>query len=522
MAKKTIAKLTTVVLLLLLAVGAFVTGNRYLSRIGAEPRSVTVHRLDGAAVIARMGNRISAYPGMHLESNDIVMVTSGVGLEIVFDGRHSLYAETGSELTLLLTEEKDQESTQIKLEKGSVLFSINPTENQESSFRVETPILSALAKGTVFSVSAGKQGELRNTDLIVLEGCVAAEGISKAMAAQEIYAGSVLRLTVDDAGFASWQEAGATVELLSDRQLEQLEQISGEQRRLCFSAEELQSEREERHAVETGGSRLETEPSATLFPTPTLTPEPTRIPTPTLPPTPAATRIPTPTLTPGPSVTTTPTVTVTPAVSATPSATSAPVMPATPQLTPTSTPLPTMPPSPSASPTPAQRVDGGMGGTLAALIGQTPVVDRDDDSCTYYEFAEQLLTAAEPVMVKKELAEEEVLTRLAFQLILSGVDMNSLDINAPITRREAALLVYYAAQVVGYPPAGQTVTDAVQYVDDIASLTLTERKAVGYLYQEGYLGGYLVPGQSFSPASPLLPQEADSWILTSRESWLEE
>lgn len=163
-----------------------------------------------------------------------------------------------------------------------------------------------------------------------------------------------------------------------------------------------------------------------------------------------------------------------------------------------------------------------MGGTLAALIGQTPVVDRDDDICTYYEFAEQLLAAAEPVMVKKGLATEEVLTRLAFQLILSGVDMNSLDINAPITRREAALLVYYAAQVVGYPPAGQTVADAVQYVEDIASLTLTERKAVGYLYQEGYLGGYLVPGQSFFPASPLQPQEAASWILTSRESWLEE
>lgn len=512
MAKKTIAKLATAVLLLLLAAGAFATGNWYLSRLTAEPRSVTIRQLDGAAVIARMGDRISAYPGMHLESNDTVMVTSGSGVEIVLDGRHSLYAEVGSELTLLLTEEKDKEGTQIKLERGSVLFSINPQENGETSFRVETPILSALAKGTVFSLSVEEQGELRTTGLAVLEGCVAAEGISKAMAAQEIYAGAFLKLTVDEEGFASWQESGITLELFSDRQLEQLEQLSGEQRRLCFSVEEIQMEKEGRHAVEAGSTKVEPAPSATLFPTPTASPTPT--------PAPTVTPLPTPTLSPLPSAPATPSVTGTPTVPATPSATGTPTVPATPSVT--GMPSVTAAPSPSAAPTPVQRAGDGMGGTLAALIGQTPVVNRDDDICTYYEFAEQLLAAAEPVMEKKGLAAEEVLTRLAFQLILSGVDMNSLDINAPIARREAALLVYYAAQVVGYSPAKQTVTDAAQYVGDIAQLTLTERKAVGYLYQEGYLAGYLVSGQSFSPESALLPQEADSWILTSKESWLEE
>lgn len=506
-----------------------------------EPRNVTIKQLGGSAIVERLNNRISMYEGMKLKSNDIVYVTRGTGVTIDLDEKHSLFAEAGSEFAIILTEDKRDDSTQVRIERGSVLFSINKSDEADVKFSVDTSTLNMevkVAEGAekvLFYVTAEQDTDAstRVVKLSTLEGCVEITRVSEPTTVKQMKDGEAVYLSVSENGEVEWREEAVSLLSFSRDALTQLDEIISAGRLLCVSHEEVIKERESRNTLQTSSGRVE---AVLSIPTPTImltsTPTPTPTPTPTIRAT--GTPIVTPTIvatvTPSQVPTVTPIITPTPTVmltqtpkpnegtqsgNSTPRPTGRPNSTVTPQVTAT----PTVSPMEQIVP---EVKNSEMGGVLSALLGQTPVVNDKDDICTYYEFAEGILLAAEPVIQAEEKKPEEILTKFVFQLILSGVDINKIDINAPITRSEAALIIYFAAQSIGYSGSQTEIVDATSYVTDLSDSTVFEKKTIGYLYQEGYLTGFKVSGQKFSPKQTLPPATAQTWIKHSEESWLKE
>lgn len=155
----------------------------------------------------------------------------------------------------------------------------------------------------------------------------------------------------------------------------------------------------------------------------------------------------------------------------------------------------------------------------AKIFGQTPVLNRSDAYVSYFEFAYDLIAMMEPVVSARGLNMNSLLTKFVIKALFCGVDIEKLDINAPIPRRLAALCLWLAAQVLNEEGCETSAKSAGAYVTDISGCSASEKKAVAYLYESGILKGYQVSGQRFCPEDGLQTAEGNNWLLAVKQLW---
>ena len=155
----------------------------------------------------------------------------------------------------------------------------------------------------------------------------------------------------------------------------------------------------------------------------------------------------------------------------------------------------------------------------AKIFGQVPVLNRSDAYVSYFEFAYDLIAMMEPVVSARGLNMNSLLTKFVIKALFCGVDIEKLDINAPIPRRLAALCLWLAAQVLNESGCDTSSKSAGAYVTDISGCSVSERKAIAYLYESGILKGYQVKGQMFYPEAGLKTEAGNSWLLAVKQCW---
>ena len=181
---------------------------------------------------------------------------------------------------------------------------------------------------------------------------------------------------------------------------------------------------------------------------------------------------------------------------------------------------PELPPAPVSSATASEQVEKVETITYPAKIfGQVPVINRSDAYVSYFEFAYDLIAMLEPEVERRGLNMNSLLTKFALKALFCGVDIEKLDINAPIPRRLAALCLWLAAQVLGEGGSETSAKSARKYVTDIEGCSSSEKKAVAYLYEQGILKGYQVPGQSFYPDAGLQTESGTVWLSRVKQCW---
>lgn len=155
----------------------------------------------------------------------------------------------------------------------------------------------------------------------------------------------------------------------------------------------------------------------------------------------------------------------------------------------------------------------------AKIFGQVPVLNPSDSYVSYFEFAYGLIAMLEPVVQAEGLNMNALLAKFAVKALLCGVDMEKLDINAPIPRRLAALCLWLAARVLNESGCDTSSKSAEGYVTDIFGCSASEKKAIAYLYETGILKGHLKQGQKFYPSKWLTTEEGAVWIYKAEQCW---
>lgn len=155
----------------------------------------------------------------------------------------------------------------------------------------------------------------------------------------------------------------------------------------------------------------------------------------------------------------------------------------------------------------------------AKIFGQTPVVNRSDAYVSYFEFCYDLIAMMEPEVQARGLNMNALMTKFALKALFCGVDIEQLDINAPIPRRLAALCLWLAAQVLNEGGCDTSSQSAGRYVTDISSCSVSERRAIAYLYEQGVVKGYQTAGQEFYPDAGLKSETGESWLLGVKQCW---
>ena len=155
----------------------------------------------------------------------------------------------------------------------------------------------------------------------------------------------------------------------------------------------------------------------------------------------------------------------------------------------------------------------------AEIFGQTPVINHSDSYVSYFEFCYDLIARIEPKVQAKGLNMNVLLTKFALKALICGVDVEKVDINAPIPRRQAALCLHLAAQVLNEGSAETSAKSAEKYVTDISACSFSEKKAIAYLYEQGIIKGYRVPGQKFYPSEGLKTETGEEWLAAVVRCW---
>ena len=214
-----------------------------------------------------------------------------------------------------------------------------------------------------------------------------------------------------------------------------------------------------------------------------------------------------------------PAVTVSPEVAETPADVSEDKLPSLgQQWASTGENVPKLPETPAKEP--AQEAPATQTLTYPAQIfGQVPVLNRSDAYVSYFEFTYDLIAMMEPVVSARGLNMNSLLTKFVIKALFCGVDIEKLDINAPIPRRLAALCLWLAAQVLNENGCDTSSKSAGAYVTDISGCSASERKAIAYLYESGILKGYQVQGQMFYPEAGLKTEAGNSWLLAVKQCW---
>lgn len=148
------------------------------------------------------------------------------------------------------------------------------------------------------------------------------------------------------------------------------------------------------------------------------------------------------------------------------------------------------------------------------IFGQTPVVNSSDTYVTYFEFAVDLIEAAREEAGKKGLSETSMFAKFMLKALFCGMDVKNININEPISREEAALAVWIAAQVLGEEGTDTKANRAAGCASDLGGCSSSEKKAIVYLYEQGFAAG-----QSFYPEYPLQTADSAIWMEKIRQLW---
>ena len=135
------------------------------------------------------------------------------------------------------------------------------------------------------------------------------------------------------------------------------------------------------------------------------------------------------------------------------------------------------------------------------------------------ELAYDLIAMLEPEVEARGMNMNTLLTKFALKAFLCGVDIEKLDINAPIPRRLAALCLWLAAQVLNESGCDTSAKSAGGYVTDISKCSKAEKKAIAYLYEQGIVKGYQIAGQQFFPDAGLKTGTGTEWLSGAKRCW---
>jgi hypothetical protein len=221
-------------------------------------------------------------------------------------------------------------------------------------------------------------------------------------------------------------------------------------------------------------------------------------------------------ITPMPTVTPQAILTLPPVPTATPSVAST-VTP-----TATSTPLPTrtLTPTPTVMP---EEVRGEKEWDKQEVItypteifGQVPVINRTDETVTYFEFAMDLIRLLEREIRQKNLNEISLYTKFMMKALLCGIKIEELQINEPVSRRRAALAVHLAAEVMGKKGTVKNAKNITSYVTDAGGCSAAEKKAIIYLYERAVTES---GNRAFRPDVPLTEGDCSVWMKYLKAEW---
>lgn len=140
-------------------------------------RDISVFELNAAATVTRDGTALDAYQGMKLENGDDVKVGDDGYICLLLDNDKYVTLETGTEIRLHATGDAAAGKTRIELVSGAVLNELDNKLNADSSYELSTPTSVMAVRGTVFRTALTTKGEAANTELIVLDGQVAAAAV---------------------------------------------------------------------------------------------------------------------------------------------------------------------------------------------------------------------------------------------------------------------------------------------------------------------------------------------------------
>ena len=195
------------------------------------------------------------------------------------------------------------------------------------------------------------------------------------------------------------------------------------------------------------------------------------------------------------------------------------------------TPVPTKAPTGEMTPVPTQQptqkpeeVSGETDGDKqevitypAEIFGQVPEIDRTDGTVTYFEFAMDLIALVETEIQQKNLNEISLFTKFMMKALFCGISIEDLQINDPVPRRQAALGIHLAAEVLGKSGTIKSAKNVTLYATDVGNCSTAEKKAVIYLYEIGVAESR--NGQFFFPDSDLTENEYGVWMKHLKAEW---
>ena len=153
------------------------------------------------------------------------------------------------------------------------------------------------------------------------------------------------------------------------------------------------------------------------------------------------------------------------------------------------------------------------------IFGQVPVINRSDAYVSYFEFSYDLIAMLEPEVESRGMNMNSLLTRFAIKAFLCGVDIEKIDITAPIPRRLAALCLWLSAQLLDKDGCNTSAKSVKAYVTDINGCSSSEKKAVAYLYEQGIMKGYGTAGQEFYPDDGLKTEDGTALLNRVSQCW---
>lgn len=153
------------------------------------------------------------------------------------------------------------------------------------------------------------------------------------------------------------------------------------------------------------------------------------------------------------------------------------------------------------------------------IFGQTPMVNRSDEYVTYFEFALDLIEVVEEEVKQRELSETALFAKFVVKALFCGVDLKTIKINDAISRSEAALALWLAAQVMEEQGTTTSSASVMSYVIDLEECSNSEKKAIAYLYEQGIISGYKTEGQIFLPSKYLKTEDSGEWIKKIKQCW---
>ncbi|MCI9418877.1 MAG: hypothetical protein HFG32_02530 [Eubacterium sp.] len=140
-------------------------------------RDISVFDLSASATVTRDGTTLDAYSGMKLMSGDDVKVGDDGYICLLLDGDKYVTLETGTEIRLNASGNKENSKTTIELVQGAVLNELDSKLNNDSSYELSTPVSVMAVRGTVFRVALKSEGEANTADVMVFDGKVAAAAV---------------------------------------------------------------------------------------------------------------------------------------------------------------------------------------------------------------------------------------------------------------------------------------------------------------------------------------------------------